>query len=231
MRIIGSIVVHGNKAVQSIAWDISRPLGSVSSVLKCLDRYCVDEILLIRPCRGTRGKAPFDSSVFETPIFTPLTVGGGISSYRDFEEIYRAGCERVCLSSAVIEKDRSLLNEISKTIGRQGVVAFLPIKVVDGKAFLFNSRKNGFVDFDPQVIAFCDQYCDEIVLHDVLADGLQGKFDMQILKYIDTKECGVILSGGITKENITQLADIKSIQGVAIENYLCFSEQSVTGMK
>ena len=230
MRVISSVIVHGNKAVQSVEWQIARPLGSVRSVLEAMDRYELDEILLLNARRDSVGDEDFAflAEMRDADIMTPLAVGGGVRTFARFEEIYRYGIERVCLTSALLLEQRALLQRIQSVIGLQGVVGFLPYKSIEGEVWVFNPAANGFTKLTSSMLSFFDEFCDEIIFHNVLEDGRRSSLDPQVLlDSIAVEKAGVILSGGIKVDQITEMKAryAGAASAIAIENCLSFYEQ------
>lgn len=230
MRVISSVVVSNNRAVQSVGWNITRPLGSIRSVLESMDRYELDEIILLNALRGVSGQEDFGylAELSESDIMTPLTLGGGIRSLQSFEDVYQHGLERVCLSSSVIDEDDLLLTAISQIIGKQGVVAYIPYLIVEGDYLVFHSENNSYKELSPTLISFIDKYCDEVVLHDVSVDGKKTNADYDLLlSKMSFNSAGVILSGGITIDDVLGIKEkySDSISAIAIENCLSFYEQ------
>ena len=73
-------------------------------------------------------------------IFIPLTVGGGIRTIEDINDILRAGADKVAINTAAT-KDPDFIKEACKTYGSSTiVVAIEVIKQMDGTYHIFTDN-------------------------------------------------------------------------------------------
>ncbi len=72
----------------------------------------------------------------------PFTVGGGISSLDNIEELLKAGADKVSLNSAIV-KNPDLISQAAKRFGSQAVVAAIDVNVVNGikKVFIKGGKE------------------------------------------------------------------------------------------
>lgn len=131
-------------------------------------------------------------------IRIPFTVGGGISSLRDIEELLNAGADKVSLNSAIV-KNPSLIKEASKKFGSQAIVAAIDVKLIEGTKKVF--IKGGKEGTDLDGLDWCKQVGEfgagEILLTSMDNDGTKNGFDNEFLKQVvDLVTIPVIASGG-----------------------------------
>jgi cyclase len=62
----------------------------------------------------------------------PFTVGGGISSVEDVDNLLQSGADKVSINSSAIKRP-VLINELSQKFGSQCVVVAIDAKQIDGK--------------------------------------------------------------------------------------------------
>ena len=62
----------------------------------------------------------------------PFTVGGGISSVEDVDNLLQSGADKVSINSSAIKRPE-LINELSQKFGSQCVVVAIDAKQIDGK--------------------------------------------------------------------------------------------------
>mgnify|MGYP001126179503 CR=1 FL=1 len=62
----------------------------------------------------------------------PFTVGGGVSSIEDVDDLLHCGADKVSINSSAI-KNPSLINELAQKFGSQCVVVAIDAKEIDGK--------------------------------------------------------------------------------------------------
>ena len=88
-RLIGSIFVRRGLAVQSFGFSRFLPIGRPEVVAEHLNRWGIDEILLL-DIDATLCCRPPDFEMVQRVAqfnFTPLTVGGGVSSIDHFQKL------------------------------------------------------------------------------------------------------------------------------------------------
>ncbi len=130
--------------------------------------------------------------------FIPFTVGGGIRSIDDINEILQAGSDKVSINTqAVIES--SLITEGAKNFGSQCIVVAIDSRNINGidKVFIYGGRK----ETDLETVNWCKKVEDlgagEILLTSWDRDGTKLGFDNKLLKKITSSvNIPVIASGG-----------------------------------
>jgi imidazole glycerol-phosphate synthase subunit HisF len=131
-------------------------------------------------------------------IRMPFTVGGGISSLNNIEELLKAGADKVSLNSSIV-RNPGLITEASKQFGSQAIVAAVDVKTVNGIKKVF--VKGGKEETDEKGFEWCKKVYElgagEILLTSMDHDGTRGGYDVEFLKLItDNVTIPVIASGG-----------------------------------
>ena len=94
-RIIGALFVKNGFLVKSYSYNFWRPAGTISSAIKILDSWKVDEIFIIdisaRKCLDVQ----LLDEIKKCKISTPITYGGGIRNSDDIALILNSGCDRI----------------------------------------------------------------------------------------------------------------------------------------
>ena len=112
-RLIGVITVLDGLAVQSIGYEKYLPLGNPSIIAKNLERWGADEILIQSINRSKNNEGPdFNllKSIAKLSLSTPVTYGGGISSYLDAVKSIKTGCERISVDTLIHQNSKELNN-------------------------------------------------------------------------------------------------------------------------
>lgn len=130
--------------------------------------------------------------------FIPFTVGGGIRTISDMNEILQAGSDKVSINTqAVIES--SLITEGAKNFGSQCIVVAVDSRNINGvdKIFIYGGRK----ETDFETVSWCKKVeklgAGEILLTSWDRDGTKEGFDNRLLKKITSGvNIPVIASGG-----------------------------------
>ena len=226
-RIAASVVVKNNRAVQSFAYDKYLPLGSVEIIVQNLDRWGVDDIVILNIDRTSNKLGPnLDAikKISSIPISTPLTYGGGISCLKDALDVISNGAERIVIDSLFINKPNEI-KKISEVIGSQAIIISIPVKVIDGNAFHFDYIKNKLTKININKIKKYELLVSELLIIDVDSEGYSGEYNKNIIELFSDINLGLICYGGVGLfEKGTNLLDIPSVNAVAYGNVLNYGE-------
>src|SRR5207244_13161911 len=102
-RIIGVVVVREGIAVQSIGFRRYLPIGTPEVAINYLDRWGVDEIVVLHIDATANSRAPLGEEVrsYARQCQVPLSIGGGITDISEVKRIIQAGADKVLINSAV----------------------------------------------------------------------------------------------------------------------------------
>ena len=230
---IGSTVLIdcGGSAIQSYNFKTKRILGNLQKVLKFLDVYEVDEIHAIVPNKGGGGNraSKVFSSLLNISISTPLSIGGGIT-IENLEVIMQDPFfERLIFNSALFG-DHKVIKQAALKMGRQSMVASIPFVVKDKNLMIYNSENDDFYAIDRGLCAMINDNFNEIILLDANAEGSKRGFNFKALDYIDFPNDRILISGGLTKNDINK-AKKMGLAGVSIDNFALHSEYSIEALR
>lgn len=131
----------------------------------------------------------------------PYSVGGGIESLRDIENLLMEGADRVSLNSSIVKRPE-LITEAAKRFGSQAVVAAVDVKLVNGlyTVFIRGGKEMTGLDAIDWIREVEDRGAGEILLTSMDRDGTRSGFDLAILGILrDLIHIPVISSGGAGK--------------------------------
>ncbi len=131
-------------------------------------------------------------------INIPFTVGGGIKSVDEIEEILKAGADKVSLNSAIV-RDPDLIMRASDTFGSQAVVAAVDAKRVEDhwEVFVKGGTEATGLDAIEWIKKTEELGAGEILLTSMDRDGTKSGFDTELLKIVNENvSIPVIASGG-----------------------------------
>lgn len=130
--------------------------------------------------------------------FIPFTVGGGIRTTDDMEEILQAGSDKVSINTAAV-LNPELISIGAKSFGTQCIVVAVDSRNINGtdKVFIYGGRK----ETELKTIEWCKKAeelgAGEILLTSWDRDGTKEGFDNKLLKNITSVvNIPVIASGG-----------------------------------
>ena len=131
-------------------------------------------------------------------ISIPFTVGGGIRTVNEIEEILKAGADKVSLNSSIV-KNPTLLTQASSAFGSQAVVAAVDAKRKDGswEVYVKGGSEPTGIDAIEWMIRAEKMGAGEILLTSMDRDGTKAGYDIELLKKVnELVTIPVIASGG-----------------------------------
>ena len=148
-------------------------------------------------------------------LFLPLTVGGGIRSLDDIQQILRAGADKVSMNTSAVQ-DPTLISKGAESFGTQCIVVAMdvrrnfspnpdavPVHLGDGstcwyEVVIYGGSKPTGIDAVCWAKEAEERGAGEILLTSMETDGTKKGFDLAITAAIsDHAEIPVIASGGV----------------------------------
>jgi cyclase len=124
----------------------------------------------------------------------PFTVGGGVRSSEDGEELLAAGADKVAVNSAALERPE-LVTELASRLGSQAVVV-----AIDAEHGLVRSRAGTTETGRTAVEWACEvegRGAGEILLTSIDTDGTRAGYDLELTAAVsEAVDLPVIASGG-----------------------------------
>lgn len=164
----------------------------------------------------------------------PFTVGGGISSLENIEELLKAGADKVSLNSSIV-RNPDLITQAAKQFGSQAIVAAIDVKVVNGikKVFI----KGGKEETELEGFQWCKRVNElgagEILLTSMDHDGTRKGYDIEFLKkVVDAVTIPVIASGGAgSKEHFLDAFKIANVDACLAAGLFHYGELRINELK
>src|SRR5437667_7459972 len=131
-------------------------------------------------------------------INIPFTVGGGLRSVDDIQEILRCGADKVSLNTAAVD-DPSLVQKAAEGVGSQCMVVASDARRENGGAKVYTHGGRTRTDRDAVVWAksVADLGAGEILLTSMDADGTKKGYDNELTRRVsEAVQIPVIGSGG-----------------------------------
>jgi len=148
-------------------------------------------------------------------LFLPLTVGGGLRSLDDIQQILRAGADKVSLNTSAVH-DPTLITRAAESFGTQCIVvamdvrrnftpnpAAVPVRLCDGstcwyEVVIYGGSKPTGIDAVRWAKEAEERGAGEILLTSMETDGTKNGFDIAITRAIsEAANIPVIASGGV----------------------------------
>ena len=134
----------------------------------------------------------------------PLTVGGGISTLEDIENVLDQGANKISIGSATIS-DPDFVSRASKEFGKEKIIIGIDGKYNDSKdifeVFIHGGRTNTGLDAVKWAREMEERGAGEILLTSMDCDGVKNGYDLKLTKAVASSvNIPVIASGGAGKK-------------------------------
>ncbi len=225
IRIIPRLDIKNGNLIKGINLEGLRILGDPYNFSNLYSDLGADEVSYldnVATLYGTNNLTKFISKTAKN-MFVPLSVGGGIKSLKDIENILKSGADKVLINSAAIENIQ-LIKAASRIFGSSTICSTIETLKYKNKYFVLKSHGRDVTDkkIMDWALRLQDFGTGEIVITSVDRDGLGEGFDLDIIKKISKNlTVPTIAHGGCGNINqIVNLVSNTNISGVMIASYL-----------
>lgn len=197
-RVIPTILVRGRTAYKGQRFVSDRSIGSALAIAKVHARRGVDELCILDVSATAEGRGPDLELVraLSEGCFIPITVGGGVRTVDDVNQLLRAGADKVCIGTAAYEP-LGLVRAAAARFGSQAVV----VSVDSSEGMVKKSSGKGMTtctyrpDWWAQVLS--KSGAGEILLQSIDRDGTMQGYDLDLIREVSAAvDIPVIASGG-----------------------------------
>jgi cyclase len=231
-RIIPKFLLDGERLVKFVRFHESRrQAGNPVSTAKVYDAYGVDEMIFLDIAATAAGRVALINVIERVAreVFMPLSVGGGIRSLDDVNELLRAGADKVSVTTAPL-MDATFVRAAAQRFGDQCITVGVDYREVEpGRFRVFSHGGTQAHDHDPLDWArrMQDSNAGEIVLTSIDRDGTRNGYDCDLLqRAVELLEVPVIASGGAGSLEDCQRALATGVSGIAVSSMFFFTDHS-----
>ncbi|MBR0204695.1 MAG: imidazole glycerol phosphate synthase subunit HisF [Synergistaceae bacterium] len=236
-RIIPCLDVRDGRVVKGVNFQGLNDVNSPVELAKFYSDNGADELVFYDITASSDGRKIFTDILRETArnVFIPLTVGGGISSVKDFERVLSCGADKVSVNTGAI-RNPELIPEAARLYGSQCVVISADVKRVDGVFHVF--ARGGRDDTGIEAVGWIKRCVDngagEVVLNSIDTDGVKKGFDLEMLRAVcEVVNVPVIASGGAgcIDDFITLFKTLPRVDAGLAASIFHFGEVSIRDLK
>ena len=201
-RIIPCLDVSNGRVVKGINFKNLVDAGDPVEMARIYSEEGADEITFLDISASVEDRKTTLDVVSATAdeVFIPLTVGGGISSVDDVDQLLRAGADKISVNTAAI-KNPNLINEISERFGAQVLVISIDAKrgrTQSGfEVTTHGGRNSTGIDAFTWIEETIRRGVGEILLNSMDMDGTRAGYDLELIRRVrEISSVPVIASGG-----------------------------------
>ena len=130
-RIIPCLDVKGGRVVKGVKFRHLRDAGDPVEVARRYEAQGADEVVFldITASHEARGTVVELARRTAEVLFIPFTIGGGIRTVDDMRGVLKAGCDKIAINTAAVERPR-LITEGARRFGSQCIVVAIDAKQI-----------------------------------------------------------------------------------------------------
>src|SRR3990167_9153342 len=201
-RIIPILLIKDGMIVKSIKFDKIRPVSSPQSATHIFNDRGVDELIIL----DIDAKKPNLEVLkdFTKNCFMPLTIGGGVRTLEDIQDLLNIGADKVAI------RHYELIPEAVKKFGSQCVVAVIDYMSIDDT-----------VERQAKILEGIG--AGEILLQSMDRDGTYEGFDLETIKKVrEAISIPLIVAGGAGCEEDFKKAILNGADAVCAGSIFLF---------
>jgi cyclase len=227
-RIIPTLLLNNKQLVKTIKFSNLRYIGDPLNAIKIFNEKFVDELIILDISKQISKNFinyNFLKDLF-SECFVPVTYGGGVSTLKEADRIFKLGVEKICINSAVL-KDQNIIKEFSRNFGSQSIVVSVDIyRNIFNKIYIYNYKKNK-KENNLNLIEYLKQIenlgAGEILINSVNKDGTMLGMDLNLIKMTNNiVSLPIIYSGGIGSIEDIKNALKHDISGISAGSFFFF---------
>jgi imidazole glycerol-phosphate synthase subunit HisF len=228
IRIIPKLDIKNSNLVKGIQLEGLRVLGSPKYFMNKYFKDGADEIIYHDVIASLYKKNMLGKLVSETAKknFIPLSVGGGITSLNQIENLLKNGADRVFFNS-INFSDNNFLYKACKEFGSSTIILSIEVMNLENKFVCFYNYGRDISKYTlKDMINFSnDNGVGEILITSIEDDGAGNGFNLNIAENIESN-CKIpyMLCGGFSKlEHFIKILDICLPSAFVLSSVLHYS--------
>lgn len=199
-RIIPCLDVKEGRVVKGINFVQLRDAGDPVECAKQYDAALADELVFLDITASHEKRGILLDVVRATAeqVFMPLTVGGGIRTLEDIDELLKAGADKISINSSAVKNPR-FISEAAERFGSQCIVVAIDARLEQSRwrVYIHGGRVATDRDAVNWAVEVQKRGAGEILLTSMDADGTKNGFDGPLIRAVtDEVSIPVIASGG-----------------------------------
>ena len=241
VRVIPCLDVDAGRVVKGVHFKNLRDAGDPVELAARYYDEGADELTFLDVTASSAGRDTMYDVVRRTAeqLFIPLTVGGGVRTTDDVDNLLRCGADKVGVNTAAIN-DPDLISRIAQRFGRQVLVLSLDARREVGERHTpsgfevttHGGRTSTGIDALWWVKRAEELGAGEILLNSMDADGTEDGYDTEMISKVrDAVSIPVIASGGAGKASDFPKAITAGADAVLAASVFHFGKVSIPDVK
>jgi imidazole glycerol-phosphate synthase subunit HisF len=237
-RIIPCLDVDAGRVVKGVRFVDLRDAGDPAELAAVYDRAGADEIVFLDITASHEERRTLLDAVARTAdqVFIPLTVGGGVRSVEDMQELLSHGADKVSVNSAALA-DPTLITRCAEVFGSQCVVLAIDARRRDDgrgwEVYSHGGRRPAGRDAVEWAAEGERLGAGEILLTSMDRDGTQDGYDLDLTAAVSRAvRLPVIASGGAGRaQHLYEALTVGGAEAALAASIFHFGELTIAAVK
>jgi len=187
-RVIPVLLLKDKALVKSKKFKDFRYIGDPINAVKVFNDLKADELVFLDIEASNEGRTISKDLVQKVgeEANMPFSVGGGIKSIKDIQQITAMGAEKVILNTNAV-KNQNFIKEASENFGSSTIVVSIDVKnTFWGKNVIWTNSGRDSSDYSPIEFAQIaeQQGAGEIIIQSIEKDGTMSGYDIKLIKEV-----------------------------------------------
>ena len=236
LRIIPRLDIKGPNLIKGIRLEGLRVVGDPHAFALRYYEAGADELVFMDIVASLYQRNSLSSIIARAAdqIYIPITVGGGIRTLGDVDNMLRSGADKVAINTAVIARP-GLITEVAQRFGAQCMVLSVEAKRTGSgrwEAYTDNGREHSGRDVLEWIDEAVGRGAGEVLLTAVDQEGTRKGLDIELLEAVNRKvNVPVIISGGFGDVQDLKRASDVGASGIAIADALHWQRTTFAQIK
>ena len=239
-RIIPCLDVKNGRNVRGVKFSADRDAGDPVELATLYDRERADELVFYDITASADGRAIVMDLVEQVSerVFIPLTVGGGIRTFKDIRQILKGGADKVSINSAAVTHPE-IIGQGAESFGSQCIVGAIDALRLPGtespawEIYVNGGRNSTGIDALEWVEELVDRGAGELVLNSIDADGTREGYDIELNRAVAQRvEVPIVASGGCgSAEHIYQVLTAGQASAALAASIFHYGDYTISEVK
>lgn len=236
-RLIARLDIKNNRLIKSISYEGLRVIGDINEFALKYYKQGIDELIYIDTVASLYERNSLIEIIKKTTndIFVPITVGGGVKSIDDINNLLRAGADKIAINSEAIRRER-FITEAANNFGSQCIVVSIQAKKIENnkwEAYYLNGREASGKDVIEWAKKTVELGAGEIFVTSVDNDGTQKGLDIQLIEKISKEVSVPVIGSGGAKNyhDIINCLENTDVSAIAVGSILHYDKTNIASLK
>jgi len=237
VRVIPCLDVKDGRVVKGVHFENLREAGDPVEHASFYSREKADEIVFLDISATIEGRKTMVDVVKRVSdvVFIPMTVGGGIRSLQDIEELLKAGADKVSINTSAV-RNPELIEEGAKRFGSQCIIVAIDAKKAEDnrwEVYVESGKTPTGLDAVDWAKKVQELGAGEILLTSIDMDGTQKGYDIELTRSVsESVSIPVIASGGAgTLQHMADVIIKGKASAVLLASLLHFRRYTIAQIK